>query len=125
MSRMRSGLKPTMPTRHSPAKLPPVRSHSLPGSAKSREPEWASDMIRGIQLKTASKTPLVATNSPRKTPGLDEVKATPSLKQQEERTFSSPQQNTRENTKDKEIEVKSALLPISFETKMHMSTNTS
>lgn len=109
---MRSGLKPTMPTRHSPAKLPPVRSHSLPGSAKSREPEWASDMIRGIQLKTASKTPLVATNSPRKTPGLDEVKATPSLKQQEERTFSSPQQNTRENTKDKEIEVKSALLPI-------------
>lgn len=109
MSRMRTGLRATVPTRHSPTKFPPVsnglRSSSLPGSASRRDPEWASDMIRGVQLKTASKTPLVAANSPRKTPaGLEEVKTTTSLKQHEERMFSSSQQSMRESAKDKEIE---------------------
>ncbi|RMX51687.1 hypothetical protein pdam_00008127 [Pocillopora damicornis] len=109
MSRMRTGLRPTVPTRHSPTKFPPVsnglRSSSLPGSANSREPEWANDMVRGIQLKTASKTPLVAAHSPRKTPvGLEEVKATTSVKQHGEMTFSSSQQSMRESAKDKEIE---------------------
>ena len=110
MSRMRTGLRPTVPTRHSPTKFPPVsnglRSSSLPGSANSREPEWANDMVRGIQLKTASKTPLVAAHFPRKTPvGLEEVKATTSVKQHGEMTFSSSQQSMRESAKDKEIEV--------------------
>lgn len=110
MSRMRTGLRPTVPTRHSPTKFPPVsnglRSSSLPGSANSREPEWANDMVRGIQLKTASKTPLVAAHSPRKTPvGLEEVKAATSVKQHGEMTFSSSQQSMRESAKDKEIEV--------------------
>ncbi|XP_078361086.1 uncharacterized protein LOC144645392 [Oculina patagonica] len=105
MSRMRTGLKPTVPTRHSPSKLPPVRtgwrSNSPPSPGSAREPDWSHDMIRGIQLKTATKRPLVArTNSPRRTPSIDEIRTTPVLKQQEERKGSIPQ----ENGKDKEIE---------------------
>ena len=106
MSRMRTGLKPTEPTRHSPTKFPPVRngwrSNSPPLAGSSREPEWSHDVIRGIQLKTATKRPVVASTSPRRTPTTDEIKTTPRpVKQQEERKFSSPQ----ENSKDKEIEV--------------------
>lgn len=104
MSRMRTGLKPIEPTRRSPTKFPPVRSgwrsNSPPLAGSAREPEWSHDMIRGIQLKTATKRPLVASTSPRRTPNTDEIKTTPTVKQQEERKFSSPQ----ENGKDKEIE---------------------
>jgi len=57
-------------------------------------------MIRGIQLKTATKRPLAASTSPRRTPTTDEIKTKPSLKQQVERKLSNPQ----ENAKDKEIE---------------------
>lgn len=104
MSRMRTGLKPIEPTRRSPTKFPPVRSgwrsNSPPLAGSAREPEWSHDMIRGIQLKTATKRPLVASTSPRRTPNTDEIKTTPPVKQQAERKFSSPQ----ENGKDKEIE---------------------
>lgn len=110
MSRMRTGLKPIEPSRHSPTKFPPVRtgwtSNSPPLAGSAREPEWSNDMIRGIQLKTATKRPLVASTSPRRTPSTDETKTTPSVKQQEERKFSNPQ----ENGKDKEIEVSHCLV---------------
>lgn len=104
MSRMRTGLKPMEPTRRTPTKFPPVRSgwksNSPPLAGSAREPELSHDMIRGIQLKTATKRPLAASTSPRRTPTTDEIKTTPSLKQQVERKFSNPQ----ENGKDKEIE---------------------
>lgn len=104
MSRMRTGLKPIEPTRRSSTKFPPVRngwrSNSPPLAGSAREPEWSQDMIRGIQLKTATKRPLVASISPRRTPTTDESKTTPPVKQQEERKSSSSQ----ENSKDKEIE---------------------
>ena len=105
MSRMRTGLKPIEPTRRSRTKFPPVRSgwrsNSPPLAGSAREPEWSHDMIRGIQLKTAAKRPMVASTSPRRTPNTEESKTTPSVKQQEERKFSNPQ----ENGKDREIEV--------------------
>lgn len=77
------------------------RSNSPPLAGSAREPEWPHDMIRGIQLKTVTKRPFVANTSPRRTPTADEIKTTPPVKQQEERKFSSSQ----ENSKDKEIEV--------------------
>jgi len=93
------------PTRHTPTKFPPVRSgwksNSPPLAGSAREPELSQDMIRGIQLKTATKRPLAASTSPRRTPTTDEIKTKPSLKQQVERKLSNPQ----ENAKDKEIEV--------------------
>ncbi|KAJ7387321.1 hypothetical protein OS493_004306 [Desmophyllum pertusum] len=105
MSRMRTGLTPATPSRRSPTKFPPVRTHGwrsnsppLPGS--TREPEWSRDMIRGIQLKTSSKTPVASNSARRRTSSSEEIKTTPVLKQQEEKTFTSPQQNG----KDKEIE---------------------
>ena len=102
---MRTGLKPIEPTRRSPTKFPPVRSgwrsNSPPLAGSAREPEWSHDMIRGIQLKTAAKRPMVASTSPRRTPNTEESKTTPSVKQQEERKFSNP----LENGKAKEIEV--------------------
>lgn len=105
MSRMRTGLKPMEPTRRTPTKFPPVRSgwksNSPPLAGSAREPEWSHDMIRGVQLKTTTKRPLAASTSPRRTPTTDEIKTSPSLKQQDERKFSNPQ----ENVKDKEIEV--------------------
>lgn len=106
MSRMRTGLTPATPSRRSPTKFPPVRTHGwrsnsppLPGS--TREPEWSRDMIRGIQLKTSSKTPVASNSARRRTSSSEEIKTTPVLKQQEEKTLTSPQQNG----KDKEIEV--------------------
>lgn len=103
MSRMRSGLKPSVTSRHSPTKFPPVRTgwgaNSPPLSSHTRDPEWSHDIVRGIQLKTVSKTPSAASNSPRRSSGKDEVK-TPSPKQEEKAFFSSQQ-----NGKDKEIEV--------------------
>lgn len=102
MSRMRSGLKPSVTSRRSPTKFPPVRTgwgaNSPPLSSHTRDPEWSHDIVRGIQLKTVSKTPSAASNSPRKSSGKEEVK-TPSPKQEEKAFFSSQQ-----NGKDKEIE---------------------
>ena len=102
MSRMRSGLKPSVTSRRSPTKFPPVRTgwgaNSPPLSSHTRDPEWSHDIVRGIQLKTVSKTP-AASNSPRKSSGKEEVK-TPSPKQEEKAFFSLQQ-----NGKDKEIEV--------------------
>ena len=116
MSRMRTGLKPIEPTRRSSTKFPPVRnglrSNSPPLAGSAREPEWSQDMIRGIQLKTATKRPLVASISPRRTPTTDESKTTPPVKQQEERKSSSSQ----ENSKDKEIEVCSTCMENSCKT---------
>ena len=104
MSRMRTGLKPAEPRRHYPTKFPPVRTgwgaSSPPLPTNARDPDWSRDMVRGIQLKTVSKPPSAASNSPRRSTSSDEVK-TPPLAKQEERTFSSSQQNG----KDKEIEV--------------------
>lgn len=103
MSRMRSGLKPSVTSRRSPTKFPPVRTgwgaNSPPLSSHTRDPEWSHDIVRGIQLKTVSKTPSASSNSPRKSSGKEEVK-TPSPKQEEKAFFSSQQSG-----KDKEIEV--------------------
>lgn len=102
MSRTRSGVRPAVSSRRSSTKFPPVKAGwgatSPPLIKNSRDPEWSHDMVRGIQLKTVSKVPSTASNSPRRSSGSNEVK-TP-LPRQEERAFSSPQQNG----KDKEIE---------------------
>ena len=104
MSRMRSGLKPTVPSRNSPTKFPPVRTgwgtKSPPVLPSHRDPDWSTDMVRGVQLRTVAKTPLAGNNSPRTSTSSDEVK-TPPLPKQEEKKFSVPQQNEKE----KEIEV--------------------
>lgn len=102
MSRMRTGLKPAVPARRSPTKLPPVRNgwgtNSPSLHSSSRDPEWAGDMVRGIQLKTTSKTSSAARNSPRRSSGGEEVNTPPLPKH--EKKFSIP----RETDKEKEIE---------------------
>lgn len=103
MSRMRTGLKPAVPARRSPTKLPPVRNgwgtNSPSSHSSSRDPEWAGDMVRGIQLKTTSKTSSAARNSPRRSSRSEEVNTPPLPKH--EKKFSIP----RETDKEKEIEV--------------------
>lgn len=104
MSRMRSGLKPTVPSRNSPTKFPPVRTgwgtKSPPVLPCHRDPDWSTDMVRGVQLRTVAKTPLAGNNSPRTSTSSDQVK-TPPLPKQEEKKVSKLQQNEKE----KEIEV--------------------
>lgn len=106
MYRLRTGLKPTNPSRHSPNKLPPVGSTwgtSTPTSVTSvRNPEFSSDMIRVVPLKTVSKTPTATRKSPGRSSGSDETKtsAPQILVQQEERkSFVSPQ-----NDREREVE---------------------
>lgn len=107
---MRTDLKPTVPSRRSATKFPPVRTSwgasSPPLITNARDPEWSTDMVRGIQLKTVSKTPSAASNSPRRSSSNDEVKTTPPLPKQEIRTFSSAQLNSKDKIieRDKEIE---------------------
>lgn len=103
---MRSGLKPTGPSRHSPSKLPPVRvgwgTTTPPLFTSVSNLDWTIEMVRGTQLKTGTKMPVASRKSPSKSFVNDEPR-TSSLqilpKQEESTIVASPQ-----NDMGKEIE---------------------
>ena len=113
MSRLRTDLKPVQPSRRSATKFPPVKvnwgSHSPTLNGQARDPEWSTDMIRGIQLKTMSKGPILTSMSPRKTPMQELTKVSSSVHQEERRSST-----TEQNSKDKVIEVRTQLFALSF-----------
>ena len=103
MSHMRSGLKPTVPSRYSPSKLPPVRVGWGTTTPPLSNLEWTSEMVRGIQLKTGTKTPVASRKSPSRSSVNDESRTSSLqiLPKQEEKTIIASMQND----KGKEIEV--------------------
>ncbi|KAK2573957.1 hypothetical protein P5673_000067 [Acropora cervicornis] len=109
MAHMRSGLKPTVPSRHSPSKLPPVSTPVRAGWGTTTPPftsvsnvDWTIEMVRGIRLKTGTKMPVSSRKSPSKSFVNDEPR-TSSLqilpKHKENTVVPSPQ-----NDMEKEIE---------------------
>lgn len=115
---MRSGLKPTVPSRHSPSKLPPVSTPVRAGWGTTTPPftsvsnvDWTIEMVRGIRLKTGTKMPVSSRKSPSKSFVNDEPR-TSSLqilpKHKENTVVPSPQ-----NDMEKEIEkVKSKIMSL-------------
>lgn len=122
---MRSGLKPTGPSRHSPSKLPPVRvgwgTTTPPLFTSVSNLDWTIEMVRGTQLKTGTKMPVASRKSPSKSFVNDEPRTSSSqiLPKQEESTIvASPQ-----NDMGKEIEVGHISMQLGKYTSKSMQTS--
>ena len=128
MAHMRSGLKPTVPSRHSPSKLPPVSTPVRAGWGTTTPPftsvsnvDWTIEMVRGIRLKTGTKIPVSSRKSPSKSFVNDEPRTSSLqiLPKHKENTVVPSLQNDME----KEIEVGHMSMQLEKYTSKSMQTS--